>query len=459
MPKSDSPPPSYGLHELKTSSVLELTTHEATLSKEKVREKNAPRDGKLKTSDLGALIHIIKSSMGSGTLAMSYAFSNIGLLVGVFGMAFVALICAHCTHILVKCSQELCYQRNVSSMSYADTVEWAFKLGASRRFSHWSRFMRTLANFFLFITYYGVTTTYVILVATSFKQVIENHSDVSMDTRWYVLILTVILLPVGIVRHIKFLVPFSAIANVFLLIGCTVTIYFCVIDIPPLSSRPMVVEIARWPLFFSTALFAMEGIGTVMPIENSVRKPANFLGCPGVLNIGMVIIAVSFVLLGAIGYIKYGEDIKGSVTLNLPQDVSAETIKILVALAILFTYPLQLTAAIEVVWGGVAEKFSEKNQDKGYYLTRSLLILGTVVIAIALPNLSPALSLVGAIGFSGLGLLMPTVTELVTYWDDINKPCGITVIKAAVLIIFWIIATVSGTITSIQEIISQYNIS
>uniref|UniRef100_A0A1B6IRP5 Amino acid transporter transmembrane domain-containing protein n=1 Tax=Homalodisca liturata TaxID=320908 RepID=A0A1B6IRP5_9HEMI len=459
MSKSESPPSSYDLHDVKTSSVLELTTNEVMQSMEKIRQKNAPREGKLKTSDLGALIHIIKSSMGSGTLAMSYAFSNIGLLVGVFGMAFVALICAHCTHILVKCSQELCYQRNLSSMSYADTVESAFKLGASRRFSHWSKFMRALANFFLFITYYGVTTTYVILVATSFKQVIENHSDVSMDTRWYVLILTVILLPVGIVRHIKFLVPFSAMANVFLLIGCTVTIYFCVIDMPPLSSRPMVVTITRWPLFFSTALFAMEGIGTVMPIENSVRKPANFLGCPGVLNIGMAIIAVSFVLLGAVGYIKYGEDVKGSITLNLPQDVSAEIIKILVALAILLTYPLQLTAAIEVVWGGVSAKFSEENQDKGYYLTRALLIMGTVLIAIVLPNLSPALSLVGAIGFSGLGLLMPTITELVTYWDYISKPCGVTIIKAVILVLFWAIATVSGTITSVQEIVAEYHIS
>ncbi|KAG8292115.1 hypothetical protein J6590_046935 [Homalodisca vitripennis] len=342
-------------------------------------------------------------------------------------------------------------------MSYTDTVEWAFKLGASRRFSKWSDFMRAVANFFMFITYYGVNTVYVILIATTFKQVMEDHWDLNLNIRVYVLALTVVLLPVGIVRHMKFLVPFSAIANIFLLVGCTLTLYLCFFDLPPLSSRPMIVDVARWPLFFSTALFGMEGIGTVMPIENAMRKPGHFLGCPGVLNIGMTVVASTFLVVGAVGYVKYGNEVQGNITLNLPQDALSESVKILVALAILFTYPLQLTASMEVVWQGICDKFSEENQDKAYYFTRALMILGTVVIAIVLPNLSPVLSLVGAIGFSGLGLLLPTVAEVVTYWDHISKPFGLTIIKAAILVVLWALATVCGTFSSIQEIVEEYS--
>lgn len=55
----------------------------------------------------------------------------------------------------------------------------------------------------------------------------------------------------------------------------------------------------------------------------------------------------------------------------------SESVKMLIALAILFTYPLQLTASLEVVWEAIKDKFSEKRQDFAYYLVRSLLIVGT----------------------------------------------------------------------------------
>lgn len=57
-----------------------------------------------------------------------------------------------------------------------------------------------------------------------------------------------------------------------------------------------------------------------MPIENAMRNPGHFLGCPGVLNLGMTVIALVFLVVGSIGFLKYGDEAQGSVTLNLPQD-------------------------------------------------------------------------------------------------------------------------------------------
>lgn len=65
-----------------------------------------------------------------------------------------------------------------------------------------------------------------------------------------------------------------------------------------------------------------------------------------------------------------------STTVSLFFSLS-ETVKMLIALAILFTYPLQLTASLEVVWEAIKDKFSEKRQDFAYYLVRTLLIVGT----------------------------------------------------------------------------------
>lgn len=64
----------------------------------------------------------------------------------------------------------------------------------------------------------------------------------------------------------------------------------------------------------------MEGIGAVMPIENTMKKPQNFLGFPGVLVIAMIIILVLYTTLGLFGYMRYGDVLRGSITLNLPMD-------------------------------------------------------------------------------------------------------------------------------------------
>lgn len=71
---------------------------------------------------------------------------------------------------------------------------------------------------------------------------------------------------------------------------------------------------------FSTVIFAMEGIGTVMPIENSMLRPQYFLGCPGVLNTAMITVVGLYGFMGFLGYLRYGEAAAGSITLNLPKD-------------------------------------------------------------------------------------------------------------------------------------------
>lgn len=56
----------------------------------------------LYSRDLRSLANLIKSSLGSGLLAMPLAFSNAGWGVGIVGTIIVAFICGHCVHIFVS---------------------------------------------------------------------------------------------------------------------------------------------------------------------------------------------------------------------------------------------------------------------------------------------------------------------------------------------------------------------
>lgn len=49
-----------------------------------------------------------------------------------------------------------------------------------------------------------------------------------------------------------------------------------------------------------------------------MATPKKFRGAFGVLNVGMVLVVFTYVGMGMMGYWKYGENIKSSITLNFP---------------------------------------------------------------------------------------------------------------------------------------------
>lgn len=60
------------------------------------------RDKEHANSTMGSLAHLLKSSLGTGILAMPAAFKNSGILFGAIGTLLLGLICTHSVHILVS---------------------------------------------------------------------------------------------------------------------------------------------------------------------------------------------------------------------------------------------------------------------------------------------------------------------------------------------------------------------
>lgn len=57
----------------------------------------------------------------------------------------------------------------------------------------------------------------------------------------------------------------------------------------------------------------------ILPLENEMKTPKAFGGSFGVLNKAMVLIVALYVGMGFFGYLNYGDEIEGSITLNLPR--------------------------------------------------------------------------------------------------------------------------------------------
>lgn len=99
---------------------------------------------------------------------------------------------------------------------------------------------------------------------SAFLQMCLHHLGLDWSIRCFMLLVLLPLLPFGMIHQIKFLVPFSTAANLLFLVGLSLTFYVITQDLPPISDRPaFTADITKLPLFFSTVLCAIEGIGTV----------------------------------------------------------------------------------------------------------------------------------------------------------------------------------------------------
>ena len=146
--------------------------------------------------------------------------------------------------------------------------------------------------------------------------------DLNWDLQIYMAILTIPLIFLNWIRDLKYLAPVSFLANIFQFYSISVVFYYVFQDLPSITNRPGFGSWGGLPLFFGTVVYTFEGIALVLPLQKDMRRQDDFRGLTGLLNTGMVIVTLLYVAVGFYGYLKYGEEIRPSITLNLrPGDV------------------------------------------------------------------------------------------------------------------------------------------
>lgn len=242
---------------------------------------------------------------------------------------------------------------------YAKTVELCFATGP-KKYQRFATGMRISINWFLCVTQLGFCCVYIVFVPKNTLQVLAQY-NIQVDEK---VIMTIVLIPIllsSLITNLKYLSYCSLIAGSCMVAGCSITMYYIVQDLPSPSERAAVGNIENLPLFFGTAIFAFEGISLVLPLQNAMKTPRNFYKRSGVLNVGMVIVTCLFLTLGFLGYLKYGDKVESSLSLNLPiGDKLAQAVKILFAIGVLLGFPLQFFVAIQIMWPSLVRRFQWK---------------------------------------------------------------------------------------------------
>uniref|UniRef100_A0A6M2DNG0 Putative amino acid transporter n=1 Tax=Xenopsylla cheopis TaxID=163159 RepID=A0A6M2DNG0_XENCH len=428
-------------------------------SKEEFYDPYEHREVEHPTTNAETLLHLLKGSLGTGILAMPNAFHHAGYAVGIVGTMLIGALCTYCIHMLIKSQYELCKRKKVPSMTYPATAETAFMEGPPACRSFASASVHVI-NTFLLIYQLGTCCVYVVFVASNIKAVVDYNLGTETDVRLYMLAILLPLILINWVRNLKFLAPFSTLANIITIVSFGIILYYVFREPLSMQNREPVGELHHFPLFFGTVLFALEAIGVIMPLENEMKTPKSFGGKVGVLNISMVSIVILYVGMGFFGYLKYGDESKGSITLNLPDEVVAQVAKVMLAMAIFITHGLACYVAIDITWNDYVGRKLEKNAHKLFYeyLIRTCLVLVTFLLAVAIPNLELFISLFGALCLSALGLAFPACIDTCTKWYQVHGAQKVfLLVKNSAVFLIGVVGLVAGTYTSLSEIIHTFS--
>ncbi|CAH1777563.1 unnamed protein product [Owenia fusiformis] len=415
-----------------------------------------------------AMMHLLKGNIGTGIMAMPSAIANAGLWVGSIGLAIISVITIHCMHLLVNCAHHHRVTNKVPrgqsrQLDYGACGEIALRHGPIVWLRNHAQIGRITVNVFLSITQFGFCCVYILFIAKNVKDVFDYAFAYELPVLAYQAIVTVFLLPYCCIRQMRHLAYFSTIANVLTIAGLSITFWYCFTHLKHIDKYPAFNSWGTLPLYFGTAMYAFEGIGVILPIENKMAVPDYLRGCNGVLNVGMVIVTCLYISLGFYGYLTFGPeacDVLGSITLNLPsKNWLYLAVRLKFSIAIFISYGLQFYVPLEFMWPPINEKYGDHYpwlRKYGEYILRCLLVLLTFGISASIPHLDLLIALVGALASSALALIIPPMLELFTRWDGELGRYNWVLWKDVAIIIFGLIGFVAGTAVSLMSIIQKF---
>ncbi|KAG5660698.1 hypothetical protein KAF25_003304 [Fusarium avenaceum] len=302
----------------------------ALLTPSRRRRKRKVR-GTGTNSPMNAALLLLKSFVGTGVLFLPRAYLNGGMLFSNLILFGVAALSYYCFVLLVKTQLKI-------GGSFGD-------LGGALYGKH----MRTLILASIVISQIGFVAAYTVFTAANLQAFVRAVSDCksSISVQWLILIQMVIFLPFALLRDIGKLAFTALVADAFILIGLAYLLYYDILTLNQNGIADIIMFNKNdWTLFIGTAIFTFEGIGLIIPVQESMRHPQKF---PRVLLIVMIIITVLFIGMGAISYAAYGSHTETVVLLNLPQDNKmVNGVQFLYSLAILLSTPLQIFPAIRI---------------------------------------------------------------------------------------------------------------
>jgi len=359
----------------------------------------------LKSSNIQALANIIKSFVGVGILALPYAMREAGIYFGVLMMLLIAILSNYCFKLVINCKTLL----NVRDKKHCTT----FQDVGRETLGVWGDYGVKIS---LILSQFGTAVIYIIYIADNLESMLSSH--VNINVRLYMVMLIPILAILLQLRDLKYLSPTSVIGIIAVVIACIVVLYYGFTVFPDQTPKSFpFVRITTVAYYFGIAVFALEGIFLVVPIEDNMKNQWQY---PLMLDVSMIFVTFLYLTFGFLGYLLFGDNVCSVITNNLPVGaVVVIIVQICLIVELIFSYPLQISPVVNLIENAITNP-----EDRFYELKRTLiricLVLVTVGLAVVVPLFDLVTNLVGAFSNTFAGFILPVAFHIKLFYHKMH---------------------------------------
>eukprot|EP01083_Nonionella_stella_P006796 19671_1 len=362
-------------------------------------------------------LNLSNTVVGAGLFGLPAAIRNSGYI-----MAMFLFIIASCTS-LYTLHLTMCVSMCVEHASYDALCSITVPK------------LRKVVDFAIWFTCFGICVAYFVVIGDSMDLAMEQFLQ-STDQKivifgyetysfwinryfWMILYLVLFITPTISLRKMDSLkfTSFFALFT-FAVFMVMITLYWTLDSLNACHDHPAHSKTCNhgitafptsWIDFAKTTpifIFAYECHTNAWPIRNELERPSITRLTKVSLNT-VVLCTTIYGVIGYAGYLTYGENVKSNILNNYPQTPLVGVIRVGLAFAIAFSYPLVSYVAREVLSTLLFDKApNELEWYKFYGMTYWTAIL-SVVIAMVMDDLEVVLSLIGAIGGTSITLIFP----------------------------------------------------
>eukprot|EP01121_Diplochlamys_sp_Union-15-3_P008866 TRINITY_DN2380_c0_g1_i14.p1 TRINITY_DN2380_c0_g1~~TRINITY_DN2380_c0_g1_i14.p1 ORF type:complete len:379 (+),score=31.90 TRINITY_DN2380_c0_g1_i14:211-1347(+) len=335
--------------------------------------------------------------MGAGLLSLPYAFTKSGLIPGIEVYILVTLLVSYTLYLLLSAKAKAQQSVPTPIRTYRDLGRVVL--------GKWGEWTILIQVIFLELAFCIGFNIVIVKNMTELLPHIFIHGTLVMLVAFPILTL---LSWVRFLEQLWIVSFFGCMVYVVGVVGATWA--FGIKEIIH-SKSSLQWDYFVWPtvpLFVGTAVYSLEGINVVLPIQRSMKYPEN---ATLVLNIGMAFLLFVIGSYGAFGYVVgYGKcDL---ITSCLPKGPLTNTIKAALCISLLATHPVTLYPASEILEEMIIKE-SITNTKRWKTIAkrlgiRTVLVALTCIVGGVVPNFSIFSDFVGSIMISFVGFIFPT---------------------------------------------------